>query len=59
MEHENDPDIDEPYVPTPVANVMGGAADQSTSVPTIEELTHGTELFVRLQSPSRFLLKTR
>ncbi|XP_076015787.1 UBX domain-containing protein 1 [Genypterus blacodes] len=44
MEHENDPDIDEPYVP-PVENVQGGAADQSqssTSVPTIEELAHET-----------------
>ncbi|TMS17494.1 UBX domain-containing protein 1 isoform X3 [Larimichthys crocea] len=31
MEHENDPDIDEPYVP-PVGNVLGGAADgQSTA----------------------------
>lgn len=30
MEHENDPDIDEPYVP-PVGNVLGGEADSQSS----------------------------
>ncbi|XP_070769278.1 UBX domain-containing protein 1 isoform X2 [Enoplosus armatus] len=35
MEHENDPDIDEPYVP-PVGNVLGGEAD---SQPTTEQPT--------------------
>lgn len=35
MEHENDPDIDEPYVP-PVGNVLGGEAD---SQPTAEQPT--------------------
>ncbi|XP_012721603.2 UBX domain-containing protein 1 [Fundulus heteroclitus] len=35
VEHENDPDIDEPYVP-PVGNVLGGEADgePSTDEPT-------------------------
>ncbi|KAF0039794.1 hypothetical protein F2P81_008029 [Scophthalmus maximus] len=41
MEHENDPDIDEPYVP-PVGNVLGGdtesqpSAEQSTQADTTE-----------------------
>ncbi|XP_033829479.1 UBX domain-containing protein 1 isoform X2 [Periophthalmus magnuspinnatus] len=30
MEHENDPDIDEPFVP-PAENVLGGTADVTTS----------------------------
>lgn len=30
MEHENDPDIDEPYVP-PVGNVLGGEAQSPSS----------------------------
>uniref|UniRef100_A0A3P9PNM6 UBX domain protein 1 n=1 Tax=Poecilia reticulata TaxID=8081 RepID=A0A3P9PNM6_POERE len=30
MEHENDPDIDEPYVP-PAENVLGGEADETTA----------------------------
>lgn len=30
MEHENDPDIDEPYVP-PVGNVLGGTSDNEPS----------------------------
>ncbi|MEQ2235778.1 UBX domain-containing protein 1, partial [Ilyodon furcidens] len=30
MEHENDPDIDEPYVP-PAGNVLGGEADNQSS----------------------------
>lgn len=44
MEHENDPDIDEPYVP-PVGNTLGGAADnQSTSEqPTLADTAEGIE----------------
>ncbi|XP_027865216.1 UBX domain-containing protein 1 isoform X2 [Xiphophorus couchianus] len=30
MEHENDPDIDEPYVP-PAGNLLGGDTDQTTA----------------------------
>lgn len=30
MEHENDPDIDEPYVP-PAENVLGSTVEQSSS----------------------------
>lgn len=29
MEHENDPDIDEPYVP-PAENVLGGKVDSQS-----------------------------
>ncbi|XP_074530427.1 UBX domain-containing protein 1 [Halichoeres trimaculatus] len=45
MEHENDPDIDEPYVP-PVGNTLGGAADsQSTSEqPTLADTAEGIEM---------------
>lgn len=49
MEHENDPDIDEPYVP-PVGNVLGGEAgsqssvDQPTAGDTGEEMTEGGEI---------------
>ncbi|XP_013861602.1 UBX domain-containing protein 1 [Austrofundulus limnaeus] len=39
MEHENDPDIDEPYVP-PVGNVLGEEADSQTN--TEQEATEGT-----------------
>lgn len=38
MEHENDPDIDEPYVP-PVGNALGGVGDgaeQPTPADTAE-----------------------
>ncbi|XP_076148445.1 UBX domain-containing protein 1 [Alosa pseudoharengus] len=36
MEHENDPDIDEPYVP-PAGNVVGGGTDQqSAAQPPLE-----------------------
>ncbi|XP_034545433.1 UBX domain-containing protein 1 [Notolabrus celidotus] len=43
MEHENDPDIDEPYVP-PVGNILGETADsQSTSEqPTLADTAEGT-----------------
>ncbi|KAI3351681.1 hypothetical protein L3Q82_020515 [Scortum barcoo] len=43
MEHENDPDIDEPYVP-PVGNVLGGPADSQpiTEQPTIADTAEGT-----------------
>lgn len=40
MEHENDPDIDEPYVP-PVGNVLGEEADSQTNT---EEATEGQGL---------------
>lgn len=33
MEHENDPDIDEPYVP-PVGNVLGAADSPAQPSPT-------------------------
>ncbi|XP_029020834.1 UBX domain-containing protein 1 [Betta splendens] len=44
MEHENDPDIDEPYVP-PVGNVLGGEADSqsSTEQPTLADTAEGLE----------------
>lgn len=42
MEHENDPDIDEPYVP-PVGSVLGGTADSqsSTEQPTLADTAEG------------------
>lgn len=42
MEHENDPDIDEPYVP-PVGNILGGEADSqsSTEQPTLADTIEG------------------
>lgn len=42
MAHENDPDIDEPYVP-PVGNVLGEAADtqSGTEPPTREDPAEG------------------
>lgn len=33
MEHENDPDIDQPYVP-PAENVLGGATDEQSAEQT-------------------------
>ncbi|KAK5864715.1 hypothetical protein PBY51_015934 [Eleginops maclovinus] len=43
MEHENDPDIDEPYVPS-VGNVVGGAADSqsTTDQPSVADTAEGT-----------------
>ncbi|XP_044061122.1 UBX domain-containing protein 1 isoform X2 [Siniperca chuatsi] len=43
MEHENDPDIDEPYVP-PVGNVLGGETDSqpTTEQPTLADTAEGT-----------------
>ncbi|XP_053179189.1 UBX domain-containing protein 1 [Scomber japonicus] len=43
MEHENDPDIDEPYVPL-VGNVQGGRADgqSGTEEPTLGDTATGT-----------------
>ncbi|KAM3613398.1 uncharacterized protein V6R79_025377 [Siganus canaliculatus] len=42
MEHENDPDIDEPYVP-PAGNALGGKVDdQSMEQPTLEGTAGGT-----------------
>ena len=42
MEHENDPDIDEPYVPL-VGNVQGGRADgqSGTEEPTLGDTATG------------------
>lgn len=41
MEHENDPDIDEPYVP-PVGNTLGTADSQSTSEqPSLADTAEG------------------
>lgn len=42
MEHENDPDIDEPYVP-PMGNVLGGEAhsQSSTEQPTLADTAEG------------------
>ncbi|XP_072251697.1 UBX domain-containing protein 1 [Leuresthes tenuis] len=42
MEHENDPDIDEPFVP-PVENVLGGEADSqsTTDQPTLANTAEG------------------
>ncbi|XP_043982902.1 UBX domain-containing protein 1 [Gambusia affinis] len=46
MEHENDPDIDEPYVP-PAGNVLGGEADQTTAGDSGEApvIAEGDELY--------------
>lgn len=43
MEHENDPDIDEPYVP-PAGNVLGGEAgsQSTTEQPTLADTAEGT-----------------
>ncbi|XP_041800750.1 UBX domain-containing protein 1 [Chelmon rostratus] len=43
VEHENDPDIDEPYVP-PVGNVLGGEADSqsTTEQPTLADTAEGS-----------------
>lgn len=48
MEHEEDPDIDEPYVP-PVGNVLGLNADSQppTEQPTMGETAEGQGLRVR------------
>lgn len=45
MEHENDPDIDEPCV-LPVGNVLGGEADSqsSTEQPTLADTAEGREM---------------
>lgn len=42
MEHEDDPDIDEPYVP-PVGNVLGGNAESqsTTEQPTLADTAEG------------------
>ncbi|NP_997772.1 UBX domain-containing protein 1 [Danio rerio] len=42
MEHENDPDIDEPYVP-PAGNTLGPAEEQSQSPTEIPESIEDTE----------------
>ena len=45
MEHENDPDIDEPYVP-PAGNVLGGVDSQSTTEqPTLADTAEGQGVF--------------
>ncbi|XP_070692628.1 UBX domain-containing protein 1 [Pempheris klunzingeri] len=43
IEHDNDPDIDEPYVP-PVGSVLGGGADSqsATDQPTLADTAEGT-----------------
>lgn len=41
MEHENDPDIDEPYVP-PVGNVLGTENQSTTEQPTLADTAEGT-----------------
>ncbi|KAM9850354.1 UBX domain-containing protein 1 [Aulostomus maculatus] len=43
MEHENDPDIDEPYIP-PAGNVLGGDVDSQSSAeqPTLADTAAGT-----------------
>ncbi|XP_031718709.1 UBX domain-containing protein 1 [Anarrhichthys ocellatus] len=43
MEHENDPDIDEPFVP-PMGNVLGGEADSqsTTEQPSLADTAEGT-----------------
>ncbi|XP_029368462.1 UBX domain-containing protein 1 [Echeneis naucrates] len=45
MEHENDPDIDEPYVP-PVGNILGGEADSqsNTEQPTLADTAEGGDI---------------
>ncbi|KAM4621805.1 UBX domain-containing protein 1 isoform 1-T4 [Polymixia lowei] len=45
MEHENDPDIDEPYEP-PVGNVLGDTGDSqpNPAQPTVADTAEGTEV---------------
>lgn len=45
MEHENDPDIDEPYV-LPVGNTLGGEADSQsiTEQPTLADTAEGRDM---------------
>lgn len=52
MEHENDPDIDEPYVP-PAGNVLGGeAGSQSSAVqPTAGDTVEGWWMFFLVDLP--------
>ncbi|XP_062856748.1 UBX domain-containing protein 1 [Trichomycterus rosablanca] len=45
MEHENDPDIDEPYVP-PAGNVLGASEQQSTSQPDAD-LDESAEMLIQ------------
>ncbi|XP_034453826.1 UBX domain-containing protein 1 [Hippoglossus hippoglossus] len=53
MEHENDPDIDEPYVP-PVATVLGGDAESQTSTeqPTLADATEGGDMLYNEEDDS-------
>lgn len=44
MEHENDPDIDEPYVP-PAGNVLGGEPQSLPSTADSSEGQEGQESF--------------
>ncbi|KAK2838567.1 hypothetical protein Q7C36_013381 [Tachysurus vachellii] len=44
MEHENDPDIDEPYVP-PTGNVLGSSEQESLSQPASEPTESAEETF--------------
>uniref|UniRef100_A0AAX7TGX7 UBX domain-containing protein n=1 Tax=Astatotilapia calliptera TaxID=8154 RepID=A0AAX7TGX7_ASTCA len=44
MEHENDPDIDEPYVP-PAGNILGGEAQSQPSTADSSEGQEGQESF--------------
>lgn len=50
MEHENDPDIDEPYVP-PVGNVLGGEAhsQSSTEQPTLADTAEGAADYIETE----------
>ncbi|XP_062250016.1 UBX domain-containing protein 1 [Platichthys flesus] len=53
MEHENDPDIDEPYVP-PVAKVLGGEAESqmSTEQSTPADATEGGDMLCNEEDDS-------
>lgn len=59
MEHENDPDIDEPFVP-PVGNVLGGEADSqsTTEQPSLADTAEGHYFIYRHTFIFSYLLFT-
>lgn len=58
MEHENDPDIDEPYVP-PVGNVLGGEAESqsSTEQPTLADTAEGRGMLCFFEAGRPLIMK--
>ncbi|KAG7230407.1 hypothetical protein INR49_024513 [Caranx melampygus] len=53
MEHENDPDIDEPYVP-PVGNIVGEGADSQSNAeePTLANTAEGGDIIYDEDNPN-------